>query len=119
METATTHHLTDEPGVRFGIANALLVTALLITGAAGLASWETGLVTVLVAGLASAGLPLFMTTWMGLIGWAWFTGFVENQYGQLTFADGDVQRLLLFAVATVALSVLARHRLEHAREARA
>lgn len=119
METTTTRRVTDQPGVRFGIANASLVIALVVAGAAGLGSVETELVAVLVAGLTSVGLPLMMTTWMGLIGWAWFTGFVENEYGQLTFADGDVRRLLLFAVATVALSLLARHRLESAREVHA
>jgi uncharacterized RDD family membrane protein YckC len=111
METATTHQMTDEPGVRFGLANAALVLALLVAGAAGLASWETELVTVLVAGLVSVGLPMLMSVLMGLISWAWFTGFFVNQYGQLTFADGDLRRLMLFGVATVALSLVARHRL--------
>lgn len=117
METVSTHRMTDERGIRFGIANAFLVLALLAAGAAGLASWETELVTVLVAGLVSVGLPLVMTTWMGLIGWAWFTGFFVNQYGQLTFTDGDLRRLLLFAVAPVALSVLARTRSEQSEGA--
>jgi hypothetical protein len=101
--------VTDEPGVRFGIANTLLVVALLAAAAARLDKAETELIAVIAGGLASVGLSLLMTAWVGVIAWALFTGFVENSYGQLTFEGGDLKRLAGFAVATMALAFFTRH----------
>ena len=41
-----------------------------------------------------------MTTSVGVIAWALFTGFIENSYGQLTFAASDLIRMAVFAAAT-------------------
>ena len=101
--------MTAEPGVRFGIANGLLVVALIAAWAARLGADETAWVAVLAAGLLGIGLSRPMTAWLGLIAWALFTGFVENRFGELTFAGADVQRLVAFTVAALALSVAARH----------
>src|SRR6476661_5007916 len=98
--------MTSEHGVRFGIANGLLV--LIGSWAARLGATGTAWATVIAAGLLGLGLSLVMTAGLAIIAWAWFTGFVENRYGQLTFAGDDVRRLLLFTVATLILSVLAR-----------
>jgi hypothetical protein len=99
--------MSAEPGVRFGIANAVLVAALYLAAAARLDVVETELLTVLVAGLASAGLSLAMTASISVVAWALLTGFVENRYGELTFTQGDVLRLALFAVSTIVLALLA------------
>ena len=107
--------MTAEPGVRFGIANGLLVVALIAAWAARLGPDQTAWVAVLAAGLLGTGLSRPMTAWLGLIAWAWFTGFVENRFGELTFAGADVQRLVAFTVATLALSVPAR-RIHHVTE---
>jgi len=100
--------MSDEPGVRFGIANGLLVAALFVAAAAGLGIDQTEFLAVLVAGLASVGLSLAMTAWIAVVAWALVTGFVENSYGQLTLEQADLGRLLVYAVATVALALFTR-----------
>jgi branched-subunit amino acid ABC-type transport system permease component len=104
--------LTDEPGIRFGIANAVLVAALIVAWAVGLDVTATAVLAVVVASVASVRLPIVTALALGVIGWALFTGFVEHRYGQLTFTDDDVRRLASFAFATSALSFLMRH-LQH------
>ena len=100
--------MTAEPGVRFGIANALLVVVLIAAWAARLGTDETAWAAVLAAGLLGTGFSRPMAAWLGLIAWALFTGFVENRFGELTFAGDDVQRLVVFTAAALALSVAAR-----------
>lgn len=41
---------------------------------------------------------------LGIIAWAFVTGFAENSRGELTFSSGDVLRLVMFATAAVVLS---------------
>jgi hypothetical protein len=96
--------MVAEPGVRYGLANGAVVLALLGAGAARLRPDETAWVAVLVAGAASVGLPLLMTTSMGLTAWAFVTGFVVNRYGELTLARPDLFRLVVFAVSTLAVA---------------
>src|SRR6476469_521074 len=100
--------MTSEPGVRFGIANGLLVLVLIGSWAVRIDATGTAWATVIAAGLLGLGLSLVMTAALAIIAWAWFTGFVENRYGELTFAGDDLRRLLVFAVATLILSMLAR-----------
>jgi hypothetical protein len=95
-----------EPGVRFGIANALLVAALFLAGSVHLTGEETGLLALVVGGLASSGLSLRFSTGVGVVAWAMFTGFVVNRYGLLTFGHDDLLRLLAFPLATVGLATL-------------
>ena len=100
--------MTAEPGVRFGIANALLVVVLIAAWAARLDTAETAWAAVLAAGLLGAGLSRPMSAWLGVIAWAFYTGFVENRFGELTLAGDDVRRLVVFTVAAFALSMTAR-----------
>jgi hypothetical protein len=104
--------MTAEPGVRFGIANAWLVTTFLVTAVLRLDPTATAWAAVITAGLSGIALPLATTAWLGVVAWAWFTGFVENRFGELTFAGDDVLRLAIFALTPVALAALA-HRLDH------
>ena len=99
--------LVDDTGIRFGIGTALVVLTLLVAGLVGLGRPETAAVVVLVAGLASGRLPLGVAAALGGIAWAFFTGFFENTFGQLTFAEGDLVRLGAFALATVAVALVA------------
>ena len=110
--TATTPPMTAEPGVRFGIANGLLVTTFVVASAVRLDLEATAWAAVLAAGVLGAALSPTMTASLGVIAWAWFTGFVENRFGELTFASHDVLRLAAFALAPLALAVLTR-RLHH------
>jgi hypothetical protein len=98
--------MLEEPGVRFGLANGVLVVALLGTGAARLGPHETAWVAVLVAGATSVGLSMTVTTWMGVISWAYVTGFVQNRYGELTLTPPDLLRLLCFSLATLGVALL-------------
>ncbi|GAB3765056.1 hypothetical protein FB382_000782 [Nocardioides ginsengisegetis] len=105
----TTSRMTTEPGVRFGIANGLLVATLITASVARLEVPAMELVAVAAAGLVAVGLSHAMTAGLGVIAWAWFTGFVENDFGQLTLAPDDLRRLVVFVVATLAVAVVARH----------
>jgi hypothetical protein len=98
--------LVDEPGVRFGIANAVVVLALLAAAATHLGLESTTVLVVLVAGLAATGIPLGFALGLGLASWAMVTGFVENRFGELTFGRGDLLRLALLVGAVGALSRL-------------
>jgi Flp pilus assembly protein TadG len=112
MDPVSTHiraHLTDEPGVRFGIANGLLVAALIAAASVRLNTTGTEIVAVIAAGIASVGLSILMTSSVGVIAWALFTGFIENSYGQLTFEKGDLIRMAVFAAATITLAVVTRN----------
>jgi hypothetical protein len=104
--------MTAEPGVRFGSANGLLVTTFLVAAVLRVDPTTTAWVAVITAGLLGSAMSLTMTAWLGVVAWAWFTGFVENRFGELTFAGDDVLRLAIFALTPVALAALA-HRLHH------
>lgn len=100
--------MTAEPGVCFGIANGALILAVIGSWAARLGATGTAWAAVLAAGLLGIGLSRPMAAWLGLNAWALFTGFVENRFGQLSFAGNDVERLVVFTAAALALSVTAR-----------
>jgi hypothetical protein len=97
--------MVAQPGVRFGLANGVLVAVLFVAAVARLQPEETAWVAVLVAGVVSIGLPVAMTTSMGVVAWALVTGFVENRYGELTLAPPDLFRLAVFAISTLGLAV--------------
>jgi len=101
-------HILEEPGVRFALASGLLVLAMFVARAFGLGSAPTEAVEVVTAGLSAVGLSTLATSWLGAIGWAFYTGFVENDYGQLTLARGDLARLLLFVLVTLTIASMTR-----------
>ncbi|MCW2785182.1 MAG: hypothetical protein JWP74_1699 [Marmoricola sp.] len=107
--------MVDEPGVWFGIATGCIVAALLVTAAAGLGTTGTACTAVLVAGLVASRLRGPVVAALGVIAWAFFTGFDENRFGQLTFHDPDLVRLTVFALATVLIAGVIRTRTEHSR----
>jgi uncharacterized RDD family membrane protein YckC len=98
-----TSTLWEVPQVRFGAGHgSVLVTVAAVT-VLGLAPHPA----LLVVGAVMAGwttrLSLIPAVALGAVAWAYYTGFVVNQYGQLTFAAGDLARLgLLLAVAAAA-----------------
>lgn len=98
--------MTDQPGVRFGLASGAVVLALLVAAALPLDLGETAFVALLAAAAASATLPLLFTVVVGLEAWAFFTGFFENSYGVLTLTSADLLRLAGFVVATSVLAHL-------------
>ena len=106
--TTSRERLVDDTGIRFAIGTGLVVLTLLVAGLAGLGTVPTACSAVVVAGLASGRLPLLLAVVLGTIAWAFFTGFDENTFGQLTFAHHDLVRLAVFAAAAVAVAVVAR-----------
>lgn len=105
----TTHErpsLLTEPGVRLAVANGLVVLVLCLCEVVRLGPDER-IGAVLVAGGALAfGLPLAMTVWTGVVGWALVTGFVVNGLGTLTFTADDLVRLGCFAAGVPLLAAL-------------
>jgi hypothetical protein len=100
--------LVDDPGIWFGIAITLVIATFLLAGAAGLHPLATGVAVVAVGGLCAARLNGLVALALGAVVWAFFTGFTENTFGQLTLAPADLERLGAFAVATAAVATLAR-----------
>jgi len=107
--------MSDQAGVRFGLASGALVLALLVASALPLTLSESAFVALLAAGATSAALPALFGMVMGLEAWAYFTGFFEHQYGVLTLASPDLLRLAGFVAATLLLARLVRAPLQAAR----
>ena len=108
--------MVAEPGVRFGIANGLIVAVLCVGAVVHLTGVETEFLTVLVAGLACCGLSRLLTAGVGVAAWAMCTGFVVNRYGVLTLGHHDLVRLAAFALATGAIAISGHRTHTAARE---
>lgn len=108
METRTVPQLVDDPGIWFGISTAIVILTFLSAGAFGLGPMETAAVVLIVSGLTGSRLPAAVAVALGIVAWAFFTGFTENTFGQLTFAPTDLVRLGLFPLATLLIAVLVR-----------
>ena len=110
MATSTRHPetLVDDPGIWFGIATGLVIVTFLIAGLAGIGATATAVAVIIVGGLCAARLSAPVAVGLGIVAWAFYTGFTENQFGQLTFAPGDLARLGAFALATACLAGVAR-----------
>src|SRR4051812_1379653 len=107
--------MTDETGVRFGLASGTLVLALLVAGALPLDLVETALVALAAAVAASATLPWAFGFALGGEAWAFYTGFFEHREGLLTFAGHDLLNLLGFVALTALLAGLVRAQSRHER----
>ena len=98
--------MVAEPGVRFGIANGLLVGALLLVGGVlHLTGEETEFLIALFAGFARFWPASAAHRGVGVVAWAMCTGFVVNRYGVLTLGHHDLVRLAAFALATGAIAI--------------
>ncbi len=104
MDVKTRSRMTDEAGVRFGIATGAQIAVLLVAGIFGLGPVGTAVLLVVVAAIVGRSLQPVVVLALGVVAWAFFTGFVENAYGLLTFAAGDLLRLVLIACATCLLA---------------
>ncbi len=96
--------MTEEAGVRFGIAVGTLVLAYLLTGLTDLGRIDTALAAIIVGGIAAAALSPLVAPLLGLVSWAFYTGFVEHDFGQLSFAGADLARLLAFVALTAVIA---------------
>jgi hypothetical protein len=91
--------VSDEVGVRFGLGGGVLFLLSAVVVAAGLPSgYGVGLLLVATL-LLSASLDRPHALGLGLVGWAFATGFAVNSLGVLTLAPSDLLRLSGFVVA--------------------
>ena len=88
--------------VRFGAGHgSVLLTVAVITGL-GVPAEPALLALLAVTVVWGSRMPLVLATGLGAVAWAYYTGFVVNQFGQLTFATADVARLILLLAAAAA-----------------
>ena len=98
------HVMTDEAGVRFGIAcGTLFVLTAGVVAASVAGGYGVAVLLVVTAVLATA-LDLRHALGLGVAGWAFATGFAVHEMGVLTFAPADLARLAAFLVAVVLTS---------------
>src|SRR3954451_25358542 len=93
--------LWSDPVLRFATAHAVLILVLLASGAAGIGEWGTGSVVILSMGVVAAGIPILLRAALGVVAWAFFTGFVVNALGQLTLRSDDLGRMGAFVLGVV------------------
>lgn len=108
MPPETRPRMVDEPGVLFGIATGTVVATDLLADAFALPLVPTALALVVVAGLFGARLKALLAAALGLIAWAFYTGFTEHRFGQLTLASGDLVRIGAFVAGALAIAVALR-----------
>jgi hypothetical protein len=98
VATVNSLGLLGEPGIRFGIANAAIVLAVAICASLDVeASWALLLLAAVVIVTAS-GTSFVVGGAIGLVAWAFQTGFLQNTYGLLTFYADDLAHLCLLTV---------------------
>ena len=98
MTTTSPPVLVAAPGIRFGVANAALVVALFAGAATRLSAAPTEALVGVVVAAASVAVAPFLGAAIGVVGWAFYTGFAEHDYGLLTFGRGDLLRLGLLVI---------------------
>lgn len=101
-------HPLDQWQIRFSVGIACLVIATLAVGLARASRVDSFGVILGVTLLLSLTLRPLAATFLSIIGWALFTGFVTNSYGQLTFRPEDLRALAVLATVAPALACLAR-----------
>ena len=103
--TFPTPRLVDAPGIRFGLGTGVLVVVLFGCAAAHLLRAPTEAAVTFSVAAASLSGPWLLGSGFGLVGWAFYTGFVEHQYGVLTFGRGDLGRLAVLVGVGVAVAI--------------
>jgi len=94
--------LWQVPEVRFGAGHGSVLVAVAVVTTLGITPHPALLVLLLVTMVSASRLPLGFATALGAVAWAYYTGFVVNQYGQLTFTAGDLGRLVLLLTVAAA-----------------
>lgn len=98
--------LVAQPGIRFALANALIVIALIACRLSGVGVAHSVLVVATLGGVAVAGLGPVLAAGAGVIAWAFVTGFVENRYATLTLHPRDLLHLGTAVAVTVLVAEL-------------
>ncbi|HSV40558.1 MAG TPA: hypothetical protein VLI04_17475 [Nocardioidaceae bacterium] len=91
------------PALRFAYAQGAIVAVLFAAALLELDPWPTLITVGIVTMRYASRLPEAYAVVLGLVAWAFYTGFVTNAYGLLTFDDADLARLaLLMGVSAAA-----------------
>ena len=88
-------------GLRLAAAYAALVAALLAAAPLRLGPVTSEVLVGVVVAAGSVALAATVSSGVGALGWAFYTGFVENHYGVLTFAAADLLRLAVLVTVAV------------------
>jgi hypothetical protein len=119
MTAMSTHHepaarplprLVDEPGVQLGLAHVGLVCITLAADAVRAPQLLALALLAVTASVGSRHVPTNGALCLGLSAWAFWNGFVENRWGQLTLAPHDLA-LLVVPVAMAWGGMLSARRL--------
>ncbi len=110
MTTTSNRPLLAEPGIRFGGANAAVILSLQACAVLGVRAAQTLLVVATVVVVVSIATPIGVGGMVGAASWAFYTGFVENSSGLLTFHDTDVGHLVVLVGAGAVASCVGRRR---------
>lgn len=108
--------MTDQMGVRYAGASAVLVALTGLVAGCGVHGVAAVILYLGVALACAPWLPGLSALALGLTAWAYCTGFGVHQDGTLTLAGDDQLRLLLFSLGTMADSVISGwlvHRARH------
>ena len=93
-----------DAGIRLAAAYAALVAALLAGAALRFGPITREALVGVVVAAGSVALAATVSSGVGALGWAFYTGFVENHYGVLTFAAADLLRLAVLVTVAVVVA---------------
>lgn len=102
VRTSSPHPWSAEPELRFGAALSVAILVLELCAIAHATSTETLITVMTVVMLGSAVSPIALGALLGASSWAFYTGFVINAAGVLTFHHADVVRLALMVGVGIA-----------------
>lgn len=94
--------LRQVPEVRFGLGHFSILVAVAVIMTLGVQPHPALLAMLVVTVVWASRLPLGLATALGGVAWAYYTGFVVNELGQLTFGTGDLVRLILLLLVAAA-----------------
>ncbi len=93
-----------EAGIQLAVMCVTVIVATMLCAVLGLSQLMTTLVVAAASVVSAQGVPLWWRLAGALVGWATVTGFVVNDFGRLTFAVQDLQRLALLVLLTMTLA---------------
>jgi hypothetical protein len=88
--------------VRFGAANGTVLISAAAFTSLQISPHLALAVLILVTVAWASVLPLGFASALGAVSWAYYTGFVVNSFGVLTFTGSDSVRLLVLLTLAVA-----------------
>jgi hypothetical protein len=104
------HLMVDEVGFRFGLGGGLLfVTTGAIVAGGALPAVGVG-VLLAVTTVTAFAFDLWWALALGVVGWAFATGFAVNNLGALTLSSGGLLLLAAFLAAATLAAWIGRAR---------